>query len=87
MEMFLGEGGFTPIFIITYATPTVVLCVQSGKYCIGLCQSLQILALRLHSLNYAFNVFDCLLMLFWREKPYTINVLYRHGVSPFYCGC
>ena len=30
---------------------------------------------------------DCLVMLLWRGRRYTIDVLYRRGVSPFTCGC
>ena len=41
----------------------------------------------MYYLDYCVDVVDRLLMLFWRGKRYTVDVLYRHGVSPFSCGC
>ena len=48
-----------------------------------MCQSLQLIALRLNSLYYSVNVVDRLVMLFWRGMRYTINVLYCRSLSPF----
>ena len=62
-------------------------CVWSVKYCIDLCQSLQIVALHLHSLDYIANVVNRLVILFWRVRRYTKNILYHCGVSPFSFGC
>ena len=50
-------------------------------------QSLQITALRLHSLEYRVDVVDRLVMLFWRGGRYTIYVFYCGSVSPFPYGC
>ena len=41
----------------------------------------------MHYLDDYVDVVDRLMMLFWRVRRYTINVLYRCGVSPFPCGC
>ena len=68
--------------------PNVLLRgVWAGKDCIGLCQSFQIVSLCLHYLHNNLDVLYRLMMLFWRGRYCTIDVLHRSGVPPCSCGC
>ena len=59
----------------------------TGKDCIGLLQSFQLIALCLHSLHNCLNVFCHLMVLFWSGRWFTIDVLHCRGVPPpFPCG-
>ena len=62
-------------------------CVLYNKYCILLCQSLQLVALHLHSLGDCVDVVNLLVMLLCRVIQYTVDVLYRRGAPPLPCGC
>ena len=44
------------------------------------------MSLHLHFLDYFVYVADCLMMLYWRGKRYTIDMLYLCAVTPFTCG-
>ena len=61
--------------------------VRSGKDCIVLWQSLQLIALCLYALNYYVNVLYHLMMFFCRGWRYTADFLNRCCVSSFSCGC
>ena len=61
--------------------------VGASKYCIGLYQSFQILALCLHELYGGVYVIYCLMIWLWRGRQYTIYVLHCHNVTSFSCGC
>ena len=59
----------------------------SSNDCIGLCQSFQIVTPRLHSLHDCLDVFYCLMVLLWRGRWCTIDILHRRSVPPFSCSC
>ena len=61
--------------------------VRSGKDCIGLCQSFQILALCLHYLHGCLYVFYHLIVLFWRVRWCTVYVFHCCGEPAFSCCC
>ena len=58
----------------------------TGKDRISLCQSIQIVTMRLHSLDNSVQVLYCLAMLFRWGWQYNIDLLYRRCISPFDCG-
>ena len=61
--------------------------VRSGKYCIGLCQYFQLVALCLHPLHDCLDVFYRLMVIFWRGRWCNVDILHRRGVTQFSCGC
>ena len=61
--------------------------VRSGKDCIGLCQYFQLVTFCSHSLHDCLYVFDQLVVLFWRGRWCTIDVLHYCGVPAFSWGC
>ena len=61
--------------------------VRSGKDCIGLSQSFQLVALCLHPLQNRLYVFFRLMVLFWRGRWCTVDVLHCWGVPPFSWSC
>ena len=60
--------------------------VRGLKDCIVLCQSLQTIALCLHSLYDCLYFFYQHMVIFWREQWFTVHVLHCCGLSAFSCG-
>ena len=61
--------------------------VWSGKNCIGLCQSFQLVSLCLHPLHDRLDIFYCLMVLLWGGRWFIVDILHWRGVTPSYCSC